>query len=151
MTDTPPITKPFKIHRLLIGVIAILFTIAALWILAQLAFGLPGFVDFLFHRSRYQAIVTAVKALPPPPPSTQVSTKIQMLPVSYTRDPAGNYAISITTCDWGHAGCSGYLYSDGPFKPITGDPYTNIHAPGDLWTSSTQITAHWIVITCNLH
>ena len=110
----------------------------------------PGKLDFTKHNHDYEAVVTEVKSIPISSTS-EVSTTIRGWPVDFKKDHAGNYTIAITVHDYGHAGCVGYLYSDGPFKYISGNNYTNIEAPGDLWTTGEPVSAHWIVIECNLH
>jgi hypothetical protein len=109
-----------------------------------------GHVDFFLHRSRYEAIMQAMKARPPRGAQQTDTTTIAEKSVSAQRDEAGQYTISLTTFDGGHYGRSGYLFSDTSPIPTVGDPYSDVRTPEGLWMLGKQVAPRWWVITSHL-
>jgi len=61
------------------------------------------------------------------------------------------YTITLVTSDRGHFGKAGYLYSDGPIVRKTGDAYSDVEAPGDLWMLGEQVAPNWWTVMNNLN
>jgi hypothetical protein len=109
--------------------------------------------DFRAHRSQYEAIVKAAKALPMSNGTTSEVT-LSGFPVFIERDRAGLYTISITTKPLGHVGDYGYTYSD---TILVAKPDANYAREKTLGTASGlcfvdhQIDPHWWSVYNNLN
>ena len=109
-----------------------------------------GRVDFLLHHDRYETIVQTMKARPPGDAEHVDVLSVGEVSAAARRDGAGQYTIAITAFDRGHLGSMGYLFSDTPPTRVAGDPYSDVQAPGRLWTLGKQVAPHWWVISCHL-
>lgn len=140
-----------RVKRLMVqvGVVACVAVLASIsWILYS---GVPGRIDFFRHGHLYVDIVQAMKSRPPPADAESIDhLSFGAIEVYSRRDGAGHFEMTLVTTDWGHAGKSGYLFSDQPPTPVEGDPYSNVSAPGDLWMLENQVAPHWWVISNNL-
>jgi hypothetical protein len=121
----------------------------------QLSFGRPGQAEFYLHRSKYQEIVSRVKALPLAP-GAQTNTHIDGLLVNAARNAAGAYTVTITTVDWNHAGVYGYVFSDVSLAPHPNENYPDFESvdnPGDMPFADKRIIGqegHWWSVYNNL-
>ena len=112
--------------------------------------GVPEKSDFQLHHAYYDQIVREAKLFPPPPEYKPGHFVKGSTKVYYARKPTNIYTITLVTADWGHAGKAGYLYCDQVPIPTTGDPYSNVEAPGDLWMLEKQVAPHWWIISNHL-
>jgi hypothetical protein len=112
----------------------------------------PGIREFQFHRTRYEQILTKVKASGIKPGEfCRLSMTANLNPDSLTRkrnnnadmvgklevyrdEDSGAYQFIVTTLDRGHIGSFGYAYSEIPNK------FPNID---QVWESEHQINSHW--------
>jgi hypothetical protein len=136
----------------------------------HLFFSSPGNVDFYSHKRQCENIVQAVKASgirvqsEPEWQVTSCGTNPSLRPlqpgamagsltgrVAARRTENAGYIISIVTSDRGHAGTEGYIYCDGELPRVTGDPYRDVEAPGDLCLLRKRINRHWWAAYNNLH
>jgi hypothetical protein len=132
----------------IIAILAVGVLVPSMW---NLAWGVPGKVDFQLHHAYYDQLVREAKRLPQPPEAkighfAKGSTKVY-----YARSPANAHTVTLVTADWGHAGMAGYLYCDQVPTPTVGDPYSNVEAPGDLWMLGEQVAPHWWIISNHLN
>ena len=106
--------------------------------------------EWLNISGSYDEIVQTMKARPAGDADHVDEVSFGEMSAAAQRNGAGQYTIAITAFDHGHHGSMGYLFSDTPPTRIAGDPYTDVQAPGRLWTLGKQVAPRWWVITCNL-
>jgi len=120
-------------------------------VLWTLYWHIPGRLDFSLHHHRYEKVVDELKARSSHSGEQSGQMAMYGIDAYYKRLSTNHYTITLVTADWGHVGSAGYLYVDQSPVRITGDPYQNVDAPGDLWMCGRQVAPHWWVISCHLH
>ena len=111
----------------------------------RIANGEPCLFDFYQHRSKYDSIVKAAKALSIANGTREEKTLME-LPVVINKDTKGLYTITIITRALGHAGDYGYIYSDATLVPIPDSSYPEKKTlPGQdgSWFVDSKMNQHW--------
>jgi hypothetical protein len=130
-----------KLWRLPLTSVAVVGAGLIVYVAWQISSGSPGNADFYLNRGKYESIVARSKALPLAP-GEQTHTSFDGLGVDIGRNSEGSYTVTITTVDRGHAGASGYVFSDEPLTPHPNanyPEYSSVENPGDMPFSDTPI------------
>ena len=127
------------------GLLGVALLVQTLW---QLNARAPGRLDFVRHRAQYNQIIREVRSHPG---QAEGHAYFNGVAVYWTCVATNTYTVTLVTADGGHLGKAGYLYSDGPLVRKTGDSYTDVDAPGDLWMLGIEVAPHWWTVSNNLN
>ncbi|RYE83086.1 MAG: hypothetical protein EOO75_19785 [Myxococcales bacterium] len=109
-----------------------------------------GRIDFFLHRAHYEEVVQTMKARPEGSAGHVDQATFGEMVVTARHEGAGQHTIALRAHDHGHAGTTGYLYSDTLLRRIEGDPDFAAQAPDGPWTLGKQVAPHWWVVSNRL-